>query len=106
MIFVILITVLLAFLLKPLIFDGLSPQGADIVAGVGKVKQIQDYNKTHDDYALWNPAIFSGMPHYQDYGPIAFSLDNILALLGLLLSSVYVFYLLGALGMYCSVSLF
>jgi hypothetical protein len=100
LIFVTLIIILLAFLLKPLLFNGLSPQGADIVAGIGKVKQIQDYNESHDDFALWNPAIFGGMPHYQDYGPVTYSLDTILALLGLYLSSVYVFYLFGALGLY------
>jgi len=100
LIFVSLIIILLAILLKPLIFDGLSPQGTDIIAGVGKFNQIREYNDTHDEYALWNPAIFAGMPHYQDYGPIAFSLDNLLDLLGLYLSNVFVFYLFGALGMY------
>lgn len=99
-IFCSIIIILLAILFKPMLIDSLSPQGADIVAGVGKVNQIREFNQSHEERALWNPYIFSGMPHYQDYGAIAFSIDNILGRLGFYLSSAYVFCVFGALGMY------
>lgn len=94
------IIILMAVLYKPMLIDGLSVKGSDVVAKIGKLNQIREYNKTHDDLALWNPGIFGGMPHYHDYGPKAFSLDNLLQILIKYSSKVFVFFLFGAIGMY------
>lgn len=99
-IFIALIIIVLVVLLKPLVVDGLMPQGVDVVADKGKTHQTAMYNQTHDDLALWNPFLFSGMPHYHNYGPLAYSMDNLLNFFSRLFSSVFVFYLIGALGMY------
>ncbi|HES59214.1 MAG TPA: hypothetical protein ENO18_02180, partial [Caldithrix sp.] len=99
-IFLGIITLILLVLLKPLVIDGLSPQGVDVVAAKGKSHQIAEYNKTHDDLALWNPYIFAGMPEYQNYGSKAYSIDNFLGKLSSSLSSPFIHYLFGALGMF------
>ena len=87
-IFLGIITLILLILLKPLVIDGLSPQGVDVVASKGKSHQIVEYNKSHKDLALWNPFIFAGMPEYQNYGPMAYSVDNILGIIVLNISMI------------------
>ena len=99
-IFLGIIVVLLLVILKPLVIDGLSPQGVDVIAAKGKSHQILEYNKNHDERALWNPYIFSGMPEYHNFGPVAYSIDNFLVSLSKFFSSPFLYYLVGALGMY------
>jgi len=94
------ITVLLLIILKPMVIDGLSPQGVDVIAAKGKSHQILEYNKNHDERALWNPYIFSGMPEYHNFGPVAYSIDNFLVTLSKFFSSPFIYYLVGALGIY------
>lgn len=99
-IFLAIITVLLIYLLKPMVIDGLSPQGVDVVAAKGKSHQFVQWNKESGEKALWNPAIFAGMPQYYDYSPVAFSIDNILVWFSKFASAVFLYYLIGALGMF------
>ena len=77
-IFLVAITVLLVILLKPMVIDGLSPQGVDVVGSLGAKHQIKEYVKETGDRALWNPYLFSGMPEYHRIGPVTFSIDTIL----------------------------
>ncbi len=99
-IFLVLIAVLLVFLLKPFVIDGLSAQGVDVVASIGSGHQISEYQKETGERALWNPYIFSGMPIYYRHHPVAFSLDNLFVILGRLINSVFIYYLFAAIGFY------
>ena len=99
-IFIGIIIIYLIILLKPLVIDGLSPQGVDVVAHRGGTNIIRDYNINNDEQALWNPAIFSGMPIYHLLGAKAFSFDYIINRIAGLLSTPFVYYLLGALGLF------
>ena len=48
----------------PMVFDGLSPIGTDIIGGKGGTHQIEQFEKETGSAALWNPYVFSGMPVY------------------------------------------
>jgi hypothetical protein len=48
----------------PMVFEGLSPIGTDIIGGKGGVHQIQQFGKETGERVLWNPYVFSGMPVY------------------------------------------
>lgn len=99
-IFVGIIIIILFILLKPLVVDGLSPQGVDVVAGKGKTHQMAEYAKESGESALWNPAIFGGMPVYYDHSPKAFSVDNLLQLLSRIFGNVFIYYVFAVFGMY------
>jgi len=99
-IFLGLIFLIVTFLNKPTALDGLSPQGTDVVAGIGKTNIVNDYAKETGETALWNPAIFAGMPRYNDIGPKAFSIDNLLHWFHNILGQIYVYYLLAGIGMF------
>jgi len=94
------IILFLVVLLKPLVIDGLSAQGVDVVGSLGKTHQISTYNKQAGDRALWNPSLFAGMPVYHRISARAFSVDNLLQLFGRLFSVVFMYYLLGAIGFF------
>ena len=95
-----LIFFILLFLLKPLAIDHLSPQGVDVIGGIGKTHQISEYQKETGERALWNPYIFSGMPVYHRISARAFSVDNLLAWISRLFHIVFVYYFFGGLGFY------
>jgi hypothetical protein len=99
-IFLVAITVLLVILLKPMVIDGLSPQGVDVVGSLGATHQISEYYKETGNHALWNPYLFSGMPQYHRIGPVTFSIDTILNYLSRYFSTVFIFYLFAAFGCY------
>ena len=99
-IFLTAITILLVILLKPMLIDGLSPQGVDVVGSLGATHQMSEYYKETGERALWNPYIFSGMPQYHRIGPVSFSIDKILYYLSRYFSSVFIFYLFAAFGTY------
>jgi hypothetical protein len=90
--------IFLVFLLKPMVIDRLSPQGVDVVASKGQTHQISEYAKKTGEQALWNPAIFAGMPIYHRVKAKIWSPDWLLYKLGILFSRVFIFYLLGAFG--------
>ena len=99
-IFPVLLIVLFVFLMKPMVIDGLSPQGVDVVASLASSHQIKEFEKKTGEEALWNPYKFSGMPTYHRRGPVAFSIDNILNELGNISNNIFIWYLFGAIGMY------
>jgi len=99
-IFLVAITILLIILLKPMVIDGLSPQGVDVVGTLGAKNQITEYNEETGDRALWNPYIFSGMPQYHRIGPMTFSIDTLLHYISRYLGTVFIFYLFAAFGSY------
>jgi len=98
--FIGIIFLFLLMLLKPLAIDHLSPQGVDVIGGIGKTHQISEYAKKTGERALWNPYIFSGMPVYHRISARAFSVDNLLAWLSRLFHIVFIYYFFGAIGFY------
>ncbi len=95
-----LFVIILLVLLKPLVIDGLSSQGVDAISSKAKTHQISDFKEKSGETALWNPAIFSGMPIYHRLNPKSISLDSILDGLSRLSSGVFIYYLFAAIGMY------
>ena len=98
--FLVLLLIILIFILKPMVVDGLSPEGVDTIASKGETHQIFDYKNKTGESVLWNPYVFSGMPIYHRLGAEAFSLDNLVILLGKWINSIFIYYLLAAIGMY------
>ena len=85
---------------KPLALDGMDTGGSDIVSGLGKVHQIKLYQEKTGRRALWNPAMFAGMPIYHRYGMVVWSVDLLLNRLDPVLDWRIWFFLAGALGMF------
>jgi hypothetical protein len=98
--FLAILTIILIILLKPLVLDGLSPEGSDSIANRGAKHQIAEFKNETGETALWNPYVFSGMPIYHILGPETFSVDTLLNILGKLINSIFLYYLLAAAGMY------
>ena len=98
--FVALLIILLLILNKPTALDGLTPQGTDVVASVGKTHLVSEFTKRTGELAFWNPAIFAGMPKYNDIGPQAFSVDNFLAWFQGSFGNIFIYYLFAAIGMF------
>jgi hypothetical protein len=94
------LVVLLFILFKPLVIDGLSSQGADVVGTLGATHQVREYSKETGEAALWNPYLFSGMPQYHRQSAVTFSIDTILSYLSRIFSTVFIYYLFGAFGLY------
>lgn len=94
------IVVMLVILMKPMVLDGLSPQGVDVIASKGKSHQISEFRKETGEIPLWDPVIFCGMPKYHFIGPVAFSVDTILAWFSRFSGKVFIYYLFAAFGMY------
>lgn len=45
-------------------FQHYVPVASDTIQWRSSAEQLKEYNSTHSDQALWNPAIFGGMPSY------------------------------------------
>jgi len=95
-----LLLIILLILNKPTAIDGLSPQGTDVIASVAKTHIVNEFTKKTGELAFWNPAIFAGMPKYNDIGPQAFSVDNFLAWFHNIFGQVFIYYLFAAFGMF------
>lgn len=98
--FIAIIAALLIYLLKPLVIDGLSPQGVDVLASIASNHQVSEWQKESGEQALWNPNVFAGMPRYQRLNPVTYSVDTLLNGLGGILNNVFIYYLFAGIGMY------
>ncbi len=97
---IILLIVLLSIYWAPILFDGLSPVGSDVIGGMGKSHQINEYYRETGEKALWNPYIFSGMPQYYRSFSNEIALDRMIALFyGSTGMMGLIYYFIGALGM-------
>ena len=88
------------FILEPVIFDHLVPQGVDVIGSVGEIHQIQQYNKKSGEVSLWNPYLFSGMPRYFRIIPQIPSFDTLISLAGKLFSEIFLWYMVGGMGFF------
>ena len=94
------IAILMAVLLKPMVLDGLSPQGVDVIGSKGQTHQLKEYQNQTGETALYNPYLFGGMPIYFRIPPKAVSIDTLFRFFGKLLSDTYLWYIFGGTGMF------
>ena len=99
-IFPLIIAMVMAILLKPMVLDGLSPQGVDVIGSKGQLNQIKDFQEKTGKTVLYNPYLFGGMPIYFRIPPKAVSIDTILGILGKFFNNTYLWYIFGACGMF------
>ena len=88
------------FLMEPMVIDGLSPQGVDVVASKGESHQARQYKARTGENPLWNPYLFSGMPRYMRMGPQTPSIDTFVNYVGIPFGNMFVWYLVGSLGFF------
>jgi hypothetical protein len=85
----------------PMVFEGKSPTGEDVIGSKGKTHQISEVRKQIGRRALWNPYVFSGMPVYHRWSGEAKSMDT---LIGRLTNTSgrngVAYFLVGAIGMF------
>jgi hypothetical protein len=92
--------ILFSILLKPSVIDGLVPRGVDVLASIGGGHQIREFQSATGERALYNPAMFSGMPIYHRGAPVTISVDTFLkGFLGRMTDRVFIYYLFAAAGM-------
>lgn len=99
-IFLGIIFIILLYLFKPMVIDGLSPQGVDVLGSLGANHQVANWEKESGEKALWNPNVFAGMPRYQRSNPVVFSIDTLLNWLGSISNNIFIYYLFGAIGLF------
>lgn len=92
--------VILFFVFKPFIFQGLNPGGEDVVGSIGKTNFITKYQNETGETALWNPSIFSGMPAYPRLTHKILNIDLVLGLLSSIFYWGFWYFLAGGLGIY------
>ncbi|MCF7793721.1 MAG: YfhO family protein [Candidatus Cloacimonetes bacterium] len=63
-IFIAVLFIILSSFFFKIAFKNYVPQASDTMQWRSSAEQLIEYNKTNKDQALWNPAIFSGMPSY------------------------------------------
>ncbi len=61
---VVIIVLVLAVYFEPLVFEGLSPTGSDVIGSIGSLNQLNKNYKETGERPLWNPYVFAGMPIY------------------------------------------
>lgn len=89
-----------AVLLKPMVLDGLIPQGVDVVASKGQSKQISEFAKETGEKALWNPNMFSGQPIYFRFNPQTPSIDTMVNVFQRFFGTAFIWYLVGSFGFF------
>jgi hypothetical protein len=99
-IYMTIIIIILLFMLKPMVIDGLTPQGVDVMTTLGQSHKVGQYYKETGDHPLWNPYVFGGMPLYHRLNPVTFSLDTLINKLNTIINRTFLFFLLAASGMY------
>ena len=99
-VFPVIIIILMAVLLKPMVLDGLSPQGVDVIASKGQTKQLKEYKNKTGKTALYNPSLFGGMPVYFRIPPKAISIDSIFSFIDKIVNNIFLWYILGGFGVF------
>jgi len=105
------IAAILVFLVLSVIYfspvlDGKQLSQHDTGTAIGASKEIVDYNKTHDDLALWTNSMFGGMPSYLIGLPTKSALTSVFSLTNLCNWRPVSFTFLYFLGFYIALLLF
>jgi hypothetical protein len=95
------IFLILLIYFSPLAIEGLSPTGTDVIGGIGKTHQINEFYEETGERALWNPYVFSGMPVYHRMSSKQFTIANIIGSFSNTSGrTAFFYYVIGALGMF------
>jgi hypothetical protein len=104
------IAVLVFFILSVIYFypvlEGKQLNQHDTGTSIGASKEINDYNKTHNDVALWTNSMFGGMPSYLIALPMKSALSAVYSLTNLYNWRPVSFTFLYFLGFYIALLLF
>ncbi len=96
----ILLFLVIVFLYKPIILDGMEPNGSDFISNIGVTHQLVQWEENTGHFPLWNPYQFAGIPQYHRAAPKAWSVDTLLNGLDFLGDWRLWYFLAGALGVY------
>ena len=100
LLFCLLLVVIHSVIMKPMVLDGLIPQGVDVVASKGQSKQISEFAKKSGEKALWNPYMFSGQPIYFRFNPQTPSIDTVVNFFQRFFGTAFIWYLVGSFGFF------
>ena len=96
--------ILILFHFKPLIFENYMVGGADVKGSVGASKQYVTWQNQTGEQALWNPAIFGGVPTYYSLPNTVLGLDDGFRFIGRIFPNHYaqtlIFYIVGLIGFF------
>lgn len=85
----------------PVVFKGLYPGGTDVVGSVGATNMMSEISKNTGERAMWNPAMFSGMPTYYKWYGISYNLDHFVAqVFGWAMPTNALYFFIGAIGLF------
>lgn len=96
----IVITIPLLYFLAPYALKGQLPSGTDVVGSRGNVNLILNYENESGETALWNPALFGGMPIYSRINIHTIHVDTLLSFLGKIFYNFYWYLLIGGMGLF------
>lgn len=94
------LVIVLLILFSKFVFYGLEPSGVDVTSSLGESKQLTKWQKATDESALWNPAIFGGMPAYPRKIPQLLLADTVISKLNIILDWRFLYMLVGGLGFF------
>lgn len=86
--------------MSPYILEGKEPSGSDVIGSKGNVHLYKEYEEETGENALWNPAIFGGMPVYPRINPSSIHIDTIISFLSNLIYHFFWYFLLGGAGLF------
>lgn len=96
----VIVFIFLLFFYKPLVFDGLEANGADVVSNIGISHQVKQFMEDGGERALWNPYMFAGMPTYHRHGGITWSVDTFVNVLDSAIDWRIWYFMIGVIGMF------
>jgi hypothetical protein len=92
--------VLLLVMFGPMVFKGNIYPAGDVLETMSKSHMVNEYYKNTGHVALWNPYPLAGIPNVFYLPKSLFSLDFYIEKISDILSIPFVFFLIGAAGMY------
>lgn len=96
-----LLYIIVSVLYFPIAYQQMEPQASDITQWRGAAQSIIEYNKEHDDPALWTQSMFSGMPAYMISFPNRYPfLENITKLTDRVINWRIFLLFIGGLGIF------
>jgi hypothetical protein len=85
----------------PIVFKGLYPGGTDVIGSVGAGNLMTQISEKTGERAMWNPAMFSGMPSYYKWYGVSYNLDTLLGqVFGWAMPLNALYFFIGAIGMF------
>lgn len=94
------LTIPLLYFLAPYAFEGKIPSGTDVIGSKGNSNLMHEYEYETGENALWNPAIFGGMPVYSRSWIYTTHIDTAIVFLGKIFYNFYWYLIIGGIGLF------